>query len=193
MTAADLAQRNRENAQRSTGPCTPQGKALVARNARKHGATARPDSTAVARLFGIILDMPGLALDDVDLGNESMRLAFFLAEAEVRLAHAERVLDEILSRRLQDVLEDEAGAGIGGDDAPAPSAPPLGKTASTGAHTGGEAVLGFARPHVREDRARLARRYVAEARASRKKAFAAWIAYLQREDRHPRGRRRRAV
>src|SRR4030042_4740240 len=34
---------NRLNAQKSTGPQTPQGKAVVSQNALKHGLSARPD------------------------------------------------------------------------------------------------------------------------------------------------------
>ena len=43
MTREDIAARNRANAQTSTGPKTARGKAAVAGNARRHGATARPD------------------------------------------------------------------------------------------------------------------------------------------------------
>ena len=40
MSGADIAARNRANAQKRTGPRTVEGKAIVAGNARRHGATA---------------------------------------------------------------------------------------------------------------------------------------------------------
>ena len=41
MSTPAQIQANRQNAQKSTGPRTPQGKAVVAQNALKHGLLAR--------------------------------------------------------------------------------------------------------------------------------------------------------
>ena len=101
-TETAIIRRNRENARRSTGPRTGDGKAKSAGNARTHGATARPDPRKVAHLLRIILDEPGLTFEALDRRNDHLRRAVVLAEAEVRLAHAEQVLDEFLLRGLPD-------------------------------------------------------------------------------------------
>jgi len=43
MTTEARIHANRLNAQKSTGPTTPQGKAVVSQNALKHGLSARHD------------------------------------------------------------------------------------------------------------------------------------------------------
>ena len=48
MTKADRTATNRANAQHSTGPRTPEGKARSSQNARKH--TFTPENFAVVRL-----------------------------------------------------------------------------------------------------------------------------------------------
>ena len=70
MTDDRITARNRANAQKSTGPKTPLGKATVAGNALRHGATARPDPKSVAAWLEIILDRPTLGL----LGSTALAL-----------------------------------------------------------------------------------------------------------------------
>ncbi|MDU8913509.1 hypothetical protein [Aestuariicoccus sp. MJ-SS9] len=48
MTDGAITARNRANATQSTGPRSATGKAVVAQNARQHGATAQPDRERVA-------------------------------------------------------------------------------------------------------------------------------------------------
>jgi len=93
MTSASIIKRNRANARKSTGPLTAQGKATVSANARRHGATSKPDPASVAAWLQIILDKPNL--EPTDLLAEDTRLAnaLALAEAEVRLCIARAALD----------------------------------------------------------------------------------------------------
>ena len=58
MGRGEIAARNRLNAQKSTGPKTASEKALVAGNARRHGATARPYPDTVVTWIRVILDDP---------------------------------------------------------------------------------------------------------------------------------------
>jgi hypothetical protein len=94
MRGEDIAARNRDNAQKSTGPRTVGGKAIVARNARRHGATGRPDRESVARWLAVILDRPEITPADLKPEDEVGYRARALAEAEARLISAERALRE---------------------------------------------------------------------------------------------------
>lgn len=177
MTATDRAARNRANAARSTGPRTPSGKTIVARNARRHGATARPEADHVLTWLRIILGRPDLDVSGLFLGGARAVLALALAEAEVRLAAAARVLAAFESGQVAPwVAQLQLDAGLMLSLLAAESPTPwerrvglgivarLDKTIASETEPGGE-------------RHRLLRRYLAEARARRRKAFAAWIAH----------------
>ena len=71
MSSDPITARNRANAQKSTGPKTAEGKAIVAGNARQHGATARPDPGSVAAWLAIILDRPEITPGDLLPGENS--------------------------------------------------------------------------------------------------------------------------
>ena len=93
MTSATIAERNRANAKKSTGPRSAQGKAVVSRNARRHGVTSKPDPTSVAAWLRIILDTPDLAPGDLLKDDRRTSSALALAEAEVRSCAARAALD----------------------------------------------------------------------------------------------------
>ena len=88
MTREEIAARNCVNAQKSTGPKTAHGKAVVAGNARRHGATAQPDPELVATWLGIILDDPDITPKALMPTDERGFRALMLAQAEVQLITA---------------------------------------------------------------------------------------------------------
>ncbi len=92
MTREEIAARNRLNAQKSTGPKTASGKAVVAGNARRHGVTARPDPDTIATWVRIILDDPDITAEALLPTNERGVRALLLAQAEVQLVTAHRAL-----------------------------------------------------------------------------------------------------
>lgn len=94
MTDPAITARNRANAAKSTGPRTDAGKVVVAQNARRHGATARPDPERVATWARIFLDTPDLEPIDLLADDAHTRSALALAVAEARLAEATRALEE---------------------------------------------------------------------------------------------------
>ena len=100
MTDRSLATRNRQNAQRSTGPKTPSGKATSARNARRHGATSAPAPRAVSAWLAVILDRPNVTMAALDPSDERGIRALALAKAEVRLASAQVALAEFDEQRI---------------------------------------------------------------------------------------------
>ena len=178
MSADGITDRNRANAKKSTGPTTSEGKAIVAGNARRHGATARPDPGNVAAWLSVILDRPGITPRDLMPGDEAGYRALALAEAEARLVAAERALrnfeagEETPDETTQD-LRVMAGLIMG----------ELAETGGTKKEV--RSGLSLLRRIVRleaEDTApggkrhRLLRRYVREARAGRRHAFEAWAA-----------------
>ncbi|MBW8639555.1 hypothetical protein K1W69_20350 [Hoeflea sp. WL0058] len=174
MTADHIIQRNRANAGKSTGPRTPAGKAAAAGNARKHGAAGKPQPARVGLWLRIILGRPDLTLVEFIPCDERSFRALALAEAEARLEACERALANF-----------EAGANT---DDPCPDHcddAELMKRALAGESLTRledrrvmslfNALLDPRAARRMEDPARLLRRYRNEARARRKKAFAAWI------------------
>ena len=179
MTPEAIATRNRANAAGSTGPRTAEGKATVARNARRHGATAAPDPDRVLTWLRIIRNDPDLDASKVYLRDEGTSVALALAAAEVRYAAAARALQDFeggrapLSPWAQDLQQDAdmiraflAEDPYRGRDRRRAMAivSRYGKMIATDSQPGG-------------NRHRLLRRYLSEARSRRNKAFAAWIAH----------------
>lgn len=105
MTSDTIAARNRANAQKSTGPRTERGKSVVSGNARRHGATSRPDPNSVATFLAIILDRPRIGPHDLLPDDEIALCALALAEAEVRLVAAERALNDLETGHAQRMVK----------------------------------------------------------------------------------------
>ena len=79
MTQAHIADRNRANAAKSTGPKTRAGKAASSKNARRHGATGAPDPRRVASWLSVILDRPQVTPRDLLPADAAGDLALTLA------------------------------------------------------------------------------------------------------------------
>jgi hypothetical protein len=177
MSRSDITARNRANARKSTGPRTARGKAAVADNARRHGATARPDPARVRAWLAIILDRPEITADDLLPEGEAGFRALALAEAEARLVSTQEALDrleagkpepsdpardyaEVLDMLKRDVVE----GGSAGDINTGLSL----LRQISGAVENPDASGGHR--HV------LLQRYLREARTGRRRAFEAWAA-----------------
>lgn len=177
MTSSGLKARNRANAAMSTGPRTVAGKAIVAQNARRHGATAAPDADRVATWLKIIQARPDLEVADVVPDDDRGHAALALAAAEARLAAAQRALRQMeqnpppLSPFL---LAIEADPNHNELELSGFVSTPLERLRS-------RQLMARIAEHIIEEtqpggrRHRLLKRYLAEARAQRRKAFAVWM------------------
>ena len=178
MTTEHLVLRNRANAQKSTGPRSKGGKARVARNARRHGATSRPDPRLVAAWMQVILNAPDLSPADMLAEDPRMQAALALAEAEARLCAAQHALDQfergeapptVQAETLMDVLERIRGVLLD-----------LDMDCTDDDMTEGLGHIQKLRKCIAQDTElggcehRLRKRYVREARSQRRKAFQRW-------------------
>ena len=84
MSSSRRRSANWRNAQRSTGPRSQVGKAVSARNARRHGLTGKPSRADVGFFFRSLMgrSQPG---DLAPIPDEKNRTALRLAEAEAQL------------------------------------------------------------------------------------------------------------
>lgn len=181
MTTKAQAEANRANAKRSTGPKSSSGKARVARNATRHGATRAPDPEQVEDWFRVIMGVPQLGPADILKDDDTTRLALRLAGEEVRLASAQAALDEyqanpdVLSRNplFQSTVESVGEAMA--FDAGAMEEDEI------------EYYYALARQEFFEKisplriysiEMRLLRRYLREAQGQRNRAFRDWIEHL---------------
>lgn len=184
MSSDPISRRNQANAQKSTGPTSAEGKAKVSQNARRHGATAQPDPKSVATWLAIIGDRPDLTPSDLMPADDMGYRALALATAEARLAASEQALITFerealeqpaeppisLELTYQVLLENFANENVTKRETRSVARPLYKDEVRKLA----DASLG-GRTH------RLLKRYLAEAKSKRRKAFAAWLEIKQRE------------
>jgi hypothetical protein len=179
VTADDIVRRNRANAAKSTGPHTRAGKAIVAQNARRHGATAKPDPDRVRLWLKVILAAPDLDLEAAKTSVSEGRsvLALALAEAEARFGLAEQALRNFVAGELArpgviQVVPDDPGSLRG--RASAGGRGTQGQSRTRRHRDRGDKVLDEDL-HPGGRRHRLLQRYLDEAQRRRAKAFSAWL------------------
>lgn len=184
MTSDAVRARNRRNAQKSTGPRSAAGKAVVAGNARTHGATARPDPSAVDTWLAIILDKPDILVADLMPDDERGFRALALAEAEARVTRCEQALIDFEAGRPKigdDVREVIVAGKMIREEIEHHGATPKELRSANALlrrieQMSAEDLLQGGRRH------RLLKRYLREARARRRRAFVAWCAQMATED-----------
>ena len=78
---------------RATGPKTAAGKAVSARNARRHGLNAAPDADMVTAWFNLILGNGKSAYEEPNASDPRRESALRLAVAEARYHRAIHALE----------------------------------------------------------------------------------------------------
>lgn len=182
MSSDDISRRNRANAKNSTGPKTRKGKARVAENARKHGATAQPSPASVATWLAIILDQPQLTPSDLMPQDDAGYRALALAGAEARLIAAENAWHEFEQNHASVTPREE----LGFDEfvervLPASEFGPNRHARVTEVLELQYSAQLSQMAQEKRERHRLLKRYLAEAKSKRRKAFAAWLEIRQRD------------
>ena len=169
---------------RATGPKTAAGKAVSARNARKHGLNAPLDEDLVATWFNLILDNGGDAYEEPNADDPRREAALMLAVAEARYHRALHKVDahdrepnsaqQVANKLYVDVrfILD----GLPERVADGPVDPFDLEYAEFGLRQVEKLLVEVGRER------RLYRRYLGEARAQRKKALKAWCAFNRDEN-----------
>ena len=164
---------------RATGPKTAEGKAVSARNARKHGLNAPPEEHLVTTWFNFILDYGEDAYEEPNADDPKREAALRLAIAEARYHRAlhkvdthdrepnsaQQVANKLLAE-VQLVLN-----GMPRKIADGPADPFDLEFTEFGVRQLEKLMVEVGRER------RLYRRYLGEARAQRKKALRAWCAF----------------
>jgi hypothetical protein len=181
LTPEAITARNRANAANSTGPRSAPGKAVVAQNARRHGATAQPDPERVATWARVILDAQEFGPTEFLMDDVRTRSALALAGAEVRLAEATRALQEFEAGSAPPSDEEEAIEDQIIDIQATLDEIPM---SARMRRTGMSLIRRLQKAQIRETaqggkRHRLLKRYFREARAQRRRAFRDWLACIQ--------------
>ena len=169
---------------RATGPKTAAGKAVSARNARKHGLNAPPDEDLVTAWFNLILDNGEDAYEEPNVEDPRREVALRLAIAEARYHRALHKVDthdtepnsaqQVANKLYADVrfvLD-----GLPERVAEGPADPFDLEYAEFGLRQVEKLLVEVGRER------RLYRRYLGEARAQRKKALRAWCAFNRGEN-----------
>jgi hypothetical protein len=169
---------------RATGPKTPEGRAVSARNARKHGLNAPPEENLVNIWFNLILDSGEDAYEEPNADDPRREAALRLAIAEARYHRAlhkvdthdtepnsaQQVANKLLAE-VQLVLN-----GMPQKIAEGPADPFDLEFTEFGVRQLEKLMVEVGRER------RLYRRYLGEARAQRAKSFRAWCAFNRDEN-----------
>ena len=169
---------------RATGPKTAQGKAVSARNARKHGLNAPPDEDLVTAWLNVILNS-GADTEEEPNANESKH------EAALRLAIAEaryhRALHKVDTHEMEPPSAQRCATKLHDDICTVFDRMPK-RIFDEPADPYDLAYVNFAVKQLEQMFAQISRerrlykRYLGEARAQRKKALRAWCAFNRDEN-----------
>ena len=169
---------------RATGPKTAAGKAVSARNARKHGLNAPPEEYLVTTWFNLILDNVEDAYEEPNADDPRREAALRLAIAEARYHRAIHKVDthdtdpnsaqQVANKLYADVRFVLDGLPERVSDGPAD--PFDLEYAEFGLRQVEKLLVEVGRER------RLYRRYLGEARAQRKKAPQAWCVFNRDEN-----------
>jgi hypothetical protein len=147
---------------------------VVAGNARRHGATARPDPAAVATWLRIILDDPDITAEAFVPTEERGYRALMLAQAEVQLVTATNALRAfeagmpLILRVGKQLTWKDITEGLASGELPRRDRTRTQTQVYQDILARGEELRSAERQQ------RLFKRYLGEARAQRRKAFLAW-------------------
>ena len=112
MTVTEkMIEANRRNAQKSTGPKTAEGKAVVARNALKHGLAAKELVIPGERKADLVALRDGLFADLRPVGELEILLVDRIALAMWRLRRAVRFEAGYLENKIYEVAGSRSGDG----------------------------------------------------------------------------------
>ena len=173
---------------RATGPKTAAGKAVSARNARRHGLNAPPEENLVTTWFNLILDNGEDAYEEPNADDPRREAALRLAVAEARHHRALHKVDthdtepnsaqQVANKLLAEVRL--VLNGMPRKIAEGPADPFDLEFTKFGVRQLEKSMVEVGRER------RLYRRYLGEARAQRKKALSAWCAFNRDENQNSR-------
>ena len=172
----------------ATGPKTAAGKAVSARNARKHGLNAPPEEHLVTVWFNLILDNGEDALEEPNASAPRRAAALRLAIAEARYHRALQKVDTHdrepnSAQQVANKLHADVRLVLDGMPrkiSEGPADPFDLEYAEFGLRQLERLMVEVGRER------RLYRRYLGEARAQRRKALRAWCAFNRDENQNSR-------
>ena len=168
---------------RATGPKTAEGKAVSARNARRHGLNAPPDEDLVTTWFNLILGNGEGAYEEPNADDPRREAALRLAIAEAR---HHRALHKVDTHEMEPHSAQRRGMKLRDEIWTVFDRMPK-KMTDGPADPYDLAYVNFAVKQLEQlfiqigHERRLYTRYLGEARAQRKKALRAWCAFNRNE------------
>jgi len=173
-----------EVTRRATGPKTAEGKAVSARNARRHGLSAPPDEDLVTAWLNVILNSGEDTMEEANADDPRREAALRLAIAEARYHRALHIAD---THELEPHSAQQRGMKLRDEIWTVFDRMPQ-KITDGPADPYDLAYVNFAVKQLEQlfiqigQERRLYKRYLGEARAQRKKALRAWCAFNRHEN-----------